>query len=76
MSGGNLDEFGRRVKYSFYGTLVFLLVVNPITIGFMQSIFRGIVNIVQDGRLTTPGYLIQSLMFFLITLGVMMIPRV
>jgi hypothetical protein len=72
---GTLDDFWRRVKYSFYGTLVFLLVVNPITFGFTQQMFRGIVSVIQDGRITTAGYLIHAVLFFFITLGVMMIPK-
>jgi hypothetical protein len=73
-SGPELD-FWRRVKYSFYSTLVFLLVTNPMTYRFTQSIFQGFIQILQNGIPTPAGYFIHATLFFFIILGIMMFPR-
>lgn len=71
MSGAT-EEFLLRAKYSLYGTLIFLLVTNPMTIKLLQSAVGGIL---QTEGLTPKGYFIQVVLFFLITLGLMMFPK-
>lgn len=56
------DELLLRIKYSFYSTLVFLLVTNPMTLKLIPT----------DGA---SGYFIQAALFFLIVLGIMMFPK-
>jgi hypothetical protein len=68
-------EFWRRVKYSFYATLIFILVTNPMTYRFTQTIFQGSFTIIHNGILTSAGYFIHVGLFFLITLGIMMFPK-
>jgi len=66
--------FWKRVKYSFYSTLVFLLLTNPLTYAFTQSMFQGVV-MVKNGVLTSTGYFFHSFLFFLTILGIMMFPK-
>ncbi len=74
MSGRDLD-FWKRVKYSFYSTLVFLLFTNPMTYSFTQSMFKGILTIEQGGVPTPTGYFVHGFLFFLTILGLMMFPK-
>ena len=64
--------FWKRVKYSFYSTLVFLLLTNPMT--FTHSMFQGVV-MVKNGVLTSNGSFFHAFLFFLTILGLMMFPR-
>jgi hypothetical protein len=64
MRGSELD-FWRKVKLSFYATLVFLLITNPITYRFTQAIFQG----VEGYGL----YLIQGLLFFCVVFSIMLL---
>jgi hypothetical protein len=66
--------FLKRVKYSFYSTLVFLILTNPLTYAFTQSMFQG-VSIVKNGVLTSTGYFFHAFLFFLTILGIMMFPK-
>lgn len=66
--------FWKRVKYSFYSTLVFLLLTNPMTYAFTQSMFQGI-DIIKNDILTSTGYFFHAFLFFLTILGIMMFPR-
>jgi hypothetical protein len=66
--------FWKKVKYSFYSTLVFLILTNPMTYTFIQSMFQGIV-LVKNGIPTSTGYFFNGLLFFLTILGLMMFPR-
>jgi hypothetical protein len=66
--------FWKRVKYSFYSTLVFLLLTNPMTYAFTQSMFQG-VTMVRNGVLTSTGYFFHAFLFFLTILGIMMFPK-
>ena len=66
--------FWKRVKYSFYSTLVFLILTNPLTYAFTQSMFQG-VTFVRNGVLTSTGYYFHAFLFFLTILGIMMFPR-
>jgi hypothetical protein len=75
MASGSELDFWRRVKYSFYSTLVFLLVTNPMTYRFTQSMFQGFFQILQNGVPTPAGYFLHAVLFFFIILGIMMFPR-
>ena len=66
--------FWRRVKYSFYSTLVFLILTNPMTYTFTQSMLQGI-PIVRNGILTSTGYFLHGFLFFCMILGLMMFPK-
>lgn len=66
--------FWKRVKYSFYSTLVFLILTNPMTYTFTQSMFQGVV-LVKDGVPTSTGYFFNGFLFFLTILGLMMFPK-
>jgi hypothetical protein len=61
------DDVTRRVKYSLYATLIFLLLTNPMTWKFTQTLYSG---------LSAPvGYLFQGLVFFCLTLALFMFPN-
>lgn len=64
MDGRELD-FWKRIKYSFYATLVFLLITNPMTYHFIQTMFQG-----------TDVYLLQGVLFFGIVFSIMMYPNI
>jgi protein-S-isoprenylcysteine O-methyltransferase Ste14 len=61
-----------RIKYSFYATLVFILITHPILVQLLQNLVGGIV---QQGVITPNGYMLQIVLFFLATLGLMMFPK-
>ncbi len=61
-----------RVKYSFYSTLVFVLVTNPMMMKLLQDLFGGIL---QGGTLTPVGWFVQVVLFFVAILAIMMLPR-
>ena len=65
----------RRVKYSFYATLVFLLFTSPITYRFTQSMFQGAFVVLQNGIPTPQGYFLHAALFFLTILGILMLPK-
>lgn len=65
----------RRVKYSFYSTLVFLLITNPMTYAFTQGIFKGSLPIIQNGIPTPAGYFLHAALFFLVIFGIMQFPK-
>ena len=64
-----------RMKYSFYGTLIFLLVSNPITYRFTQQLFGHAFATISAGVPTPAGYFLHALLFFALTLAVMMFPK-
>jgi hypothetical protein len=67
------QEFWKRVKYSFYSTLLFILITNPVTYRFTQTMMQGSLTILQDGIPTPVGYVFHSVFFFLTILSTMMI---
>jgi hypothetical protein len=71
---GDKDDFFYRLKYTFYSTIVFLLITNPITYKFTQHLFDGSLSILQNGMPTTIGYMFHSFLFFLVLLSVLMFP--
>ncbi len=74
MAGADLD-FWKRVKNSFYATLVFILVTNPMTYRFTNNIFKGAVTVLENGTPTPSGYFLHVVLFFLTVLAIMMFPR-
>ncbi len=68
-------DFWKRVKYSLYSTLVFILITNPMTYLFTQSIFQKSLIILQNGVPTTTGYFLHAFLFFVIILAIMQIPK-
>jgi len=66
----------QRLKYSFYGTLVFILISNPITYAFTNSLFQGTLFIIQNNVPTSIGYLVHSILFFLCLSAIFMIPKI
>jgi hypothetical protein len=66
METDNLD-FWRRVKYSFYATLIFILITNPIMYQFTELVFQMKQPSIQ--------YFFHVFLFFMISLAVMMFPK-
>jgi hypothetical protein len=66
-------DFGLRVKYSFYSTLVFVFITNPMMTELLQKILGGIVS--PSGALSVKGFFTQTILFFLGILGLMMFPK-
>ena len=66
-----------KAKYSFYSALVFFLVANPETYKAVQWVLgRFIGDIASSGGCPTPfGFLLHTVFFFLVMLGLMMFPR-
>jgi hypothetical protein len=60
------QDFWKRVKYSFYATLIFLIVTNPITYNFTQTFTKGVPSIT---------YIVHAALFFVLSLATMMIPN-
>jgi hypothetical protein len=64
MAWSDSNELLLRMKYSFFSTLVFLLVTNPMTI-----------KLLNINTQSATGYFFQVILFFLIILGLMMFPK-
>ena len=75
MAGDGPLSFWLRVKYSFYSTLVFLILTNPLTYAFTQSMVQGLFKVVNNGIPTAAGYFFHGFLFFLVILGLMMFPK-
>lgn len=74
MAGRDLGV-GLKLKYSFYSTLVYLLVTSPLTYRFTQQLFGGAITILQNGIPTPAGYFLHALVFFALIFAIMMFPR-
>ena len=62
------EDLNRRIKYSLYATLIFMLLTNPMTWKFTQTLYSG---------LSAPvGYLFQGIVFFCLVFAVFMFPNV
>lgn len=62
---------GLKVKYSLYSTLLFFLVANPVTFRFMNSVIGGVA---VAGCPTSFGFVLHSLVFFLLSYALMALP--
>jgi len=70
----NIDiTFWKRVKYSLYSTLVFLILTNPVTHSFLQSMIP--LPLMHNNVPSSMGYFVHAFLFFLCILGLMMFPK-
>jgi hypothetical protein len=64
-----------KAKYSFYSALVFFLFANPETTNIFQNLVgKSIALITPSGALTMTGIFINTALFFLTMLGLMLLP--
>lgn len=64
-----------KMKYSFYSALVFFLCANPETYKIMNK-FLGWLGIANPAGCPTPlGLFLNTILFFLVMLALMMFPR-
>jgi hypothetical protein len=64
-----------KAKYSFYSALVFFLFANPETSHIFQRLFgQHLTFITGGGAPTIHGVFVQTLLFFLTMLGLMLLP--
>jgi hypothetical protein len=64
-----------KAKYSFYSALVFFLFANPETTNIFQNLAgKSIALITPSGALTMTGIFINTALFFLTMLGLMLLP--
>jgi hypothetical protein len=69
------NRFFLKAKYSFYSALVFFLFANPETSAIFQRFFGNFVTFITPSGLTVSGILINTLLFFLTMLGLMLLPN-
>ena len=74
MSTTNYNRIALKAKYSFYSTLVFFLFANPETYLIFQRFFGNYVTFIHSGAPTMHGIFINTLLFFLTMLGLMLLP--
>jgi hypothetical protein len=64
-----------KAKYSFYSALVFFLFANPETLLILQRFFGKFVNFITTGGAPTiTGIFINTGLFFMTMLGLMLLP--
>lgn len=64
-----------KAKYSFYSALVFFLFANPETSHIFQRLFGAHVTFLTSGGVPTiHGVFVQTVLFFLTMLGLMLLP--
>jgi len=64
-----------KAKYSFYSAIVFFLFANPETARVFQRFFGSAVSFVSSsGALTMTGMMIQTILFFVTMLSLMLLP--
>jgi hypothetical protein len=70
-----LNRFFLKAKYSFYSALLFFLFANPETSIVFQRFFGGVVTFVTHaGAPTIYAVFINTFLFFLTMLGLMLLP--
>lgn len=78
LSGSSLYTFNRialKAKYSFYSAVVFFLFANPETYLILQRFFgRFLTFITPAGAPTIYGIFVNTGLFFLTMLGLMLLP--
>ena len=62
---------GLKFKYSLYSALAFFLVANPVTFKFVNSL---IVGVAVNGCPTAFGFMLHTLVFFVVLYGLMSLP--
>ena len=63
-----------KAKYSFYSAVVFFLFANPETARVFQRFFGSTVTFLSNGMLTMTGMIIQTVLFFITMLSLMLLP--
>ncbi len=72
----SLNRILLKAKYSFYSTLVFFLFANPETFIIFQRVFGNLVTFVtSSGMPTITGIFINTCLFFLTMMGLMLLPQ-
>ena len=70
------NKFLLRIKYSFYSAVVFFLLANPETFRVLQTIIGNRLPYVDAAGVPTAiGFFSQTGLFFLVMLGLMMLPN-
>ncbi len=65
-----------KMKYSAISALVFFIVANPELYKFTQMVFGGLFKVAQPmGAATFGGLVLHTVVFFLVMLGLMMVPN-
>lgn len=59
-----VKDAGLKLKYSFYSTLVFFLVANPVTFKVVQSLLGRYVTVAVGGCPTPVGLVLHTVVFF------------
>lgn len=64
-----------KAKYAIYSALIFFLLANPETALVIQRLAGGLFHVVTSGgALTIQGLFLHTVLFFLIMLGLMLLP--
>jgi hypothetical protein len=64
-----------KAKYAIYSALIFFLLANPETALVIQRLAGGFFHVVTSGgALTIQGLFLHTALFFLIMLGLMLLP--
>ena len=74
MSSDKLNRVLLKAKYSLYSALVFFLFANPETSMVLQQLLGNTVPIMTSGGVTIYGLLINTALFFLTMLTLMLLP--
>ena len=61
-----------KVKFSLLSALIFVLVANPVTFRFVNSIIPGVAN---NGCPTAFGFMLHTAVFFAISFFLMLLPK-
>ena len=70
-----VNRFMLKVKYSFYSTLVIFLFANPATYQVVQNMMGKSTSIINSAGVPTPlGFFLNTGLFFITMLGLMVIP--
>ncbi|NBR61419.1 MAG: hypothetical protein EBT86_07180 [Actinobacteria bacterium] len=70
------NKFLLRIKYSFYSAVLFFLLANPETYKVLNRVFGKYFSYIDSAGVPTAlGFFAQSGLFFLVILGLMMMPN-
>ena len=67
--------FAIKAKYAFYSALVFFLIANPETYKLSQHVFGLFLTTSVNGCPTPSGLVFHTVLFFILFLGLMLVPR-
>ena len=75
VSSFSLNRVLLKAKYSLYSALIFFLFANPETTIVLQKVFGNMVTLVtSSGVITIQGLLVNTILFFITMLGLMLLP--